>query len=112
MKDVEAYLSKLTPDQTEEYERIKGIILGIVPDAAVGMSYGMPVFKYRQKYLIGFAVFKEHLSLFPGAGPVLELQDQLTGYKLSKGTIQFTLEHKLPENLVRAIIMSSLKSIV
>lgn len=42
-------------------------------------------------------------SFFPGT-TVAEFADRLRGFKTSKGTIQFTPDHPLPEDLVRAIV--------
>ena len=64
----------------------------------------MPGFKYKGKYLLSFAAFKGHLSLFPGAEPVENLREELQPYRRSKGTIQFTVEQPLPEPLLRHII--------
>ncbi len=54
--------------------------------------------------LFGFAAFKDHMSLFPGAGVVANLHRQLEDYKTSKGTIRYTLEKPLPEKLLKQIV--------
>lgn len=64
----------------------------------------MPGFKYRGKYLVSFAAFKDHLSLFPGAEPIEALKDKLTDYETSRGTIQFTLDHPLSDDLLKEIL--------
>ena len=58
-----------------------------------------------------FNAFKDHLSLFPAAHAVEALQDQLTDFKLSKGTIQFTLEHPIPEAIIQQIVQVRLADI-
>src|SRR5215813_12529170 len=104
MTVVEDYLQKLDPPERKALERIRQIIREVAPEAQEVMTYGMPGFKYNGKYFVSFAAFKDHLSLFPGAEPVEFLKDRLKGYKLSKGTIQFTLEQPLPDSLIKEIL--------
>jgi uncharacterized protein YdhG (YjbR/CyaY superfamily) len=66
----------------------------------------MPAFKYKKRPLVYYAAFKNHLSLFPTSGPTETLKSKLTGYKVSKGTIQFTTENPLPDTLIKEIILA------
>ena len=50
------------------------------------------------------AAFKDHMSIFPGAAPVEELKQKLTEYKTSKGTIQFTMDRPIPDQLLQEIL--------
>lgn len=68
------------------------------------MSYGMPGFKLSGKYLVGFCSFKDHMSLFPTSGPIAALKADLIDYKISKGTIHFTVERPLSESLIKKIL--------
>lgn len=104
MSVVDDFLQKVPGDQRLELERIRGIVREVVPDAVEVISYGMPGFTYNGKYLVGFCHFKDHLSLFPTNEPVEVFKDRLSGFRLSKGTIQFTVEHPLPEELIREIV--------
>jgi uncharacterized protein YdhG (YjbR/CyaY superfamily) len=104
MSVIDDYLENLDPEQKAGLERIRVIAKEIVPDVEEVISYRMPVLKYKGAYLIGFAAFKDHLSLFPGAEPIEDLKRKLTGFKLSKGTIQFTPDNPIPEALVKEII--------
>lgn len=64
----------------------------------------MPAFKYKSKYLIAFAPFKDHMSMFPGSGSIETLGKKLKGFKISKGTIQFTTENPLPESIIKKLV--------
>lgn len=63
----------------------------------------MPAFKYKG-WLIGFAAFIKHCSLFPGAAVIKTFKKDLKGYRISKGTIQFPLNKPLPTPLVKRIV--------
>lgn len=104
MNIVDKYLDGIDKDQKIELERIRKIIHKTVPEAEEVISYGMPVYKYNKKYLIGFAAFKNHMSVFPGAEAVETMSKKLTKYKLSKGTIQFTLTNPLPDIILVEMI--------
>lgn len=104
MTVIDTYLKTVSEPNAAEMERIRNIVHETVPSATEVISYGMPGFKYKGRYLCGFNAFKDHLSFFPTAGPVEALKDQLKGFKISKGTIQFTLEKPLPEPLIEEIL--------
>lgn len=106
-----SYLAQVDPRERSELERLRRIVKEVVPEAEEVISYGMPGFKYKGKYLLGFAAFKDHMSIFPTSGPVDALRDKLAGFRLAKGTIQFTLDRPIPESLLTEIVLSRLKSI-
>ena len=66
MATVEEYLARLTPEQREQYERVRRIVRSVVPDAGEKISYGMPTFTYGDKYLVYFGAYQHHMSIFPG----------------------------------------------
>lgn len=104
MSVIDDYLTHLEQPQKEALERIRSIVKDMLPDAEEVISYEMPAFKYKGQPVVYFAAFKDHLSLFPTSGPTDVLKDQLKDFVLSKGTIQFTVEHQLPESVIRDII--------
>ena len=64
----------------------------------------MPTFKYNGRPLLYYAGFKDHMSIFPTPEPAEILRDKLKGYKISKGTIQFTLKNPMPDKLLLEIV--------
>ena len=89
MTVIDQYFANVDPTQRKELERIRTIVKNVAPEAEEVISYGMPGFKYKNKYLIGFNAFKDHLSLFPTSRPVEVYKDQLQDYKLSE--VQYSL---------------------
>ena len=104
MHEVEKYYSNLPLSQKKSLKKIEKIILEAVPEATTRMSYGMPCFYYNNRYLLGIAGFKDHMSLFPGAEPIAKLQSKLKKYTTKKGTIQFTNDLPLNDNLIIDVI--------
>lgn len=105
MSVIDELLAHVPQSHRIQLEHIRKLVHRECPDAEEVITYGMPGFKYRGKYLLSFANFKDHMSLFPGAEPIEVFAHELAGYKTSKGTIQFTLEHKLSDGLLVNIIL-------
>jgi len=71
----------------------------------------MPAFTYEGKPLIYFAAFKDHLSVFPTAFPIEALKNKLASYTVSKGTIKFTLDNPLSDELIEKLLESRISEI-
>lgn len=104
MTVIDEYLEKVEPKQKAELEKIRSFVKKHVPEAEEVISYGMPAFKYEGSYLIGFAAYKDHLSVFPTPEPIEILKDELEGFQMAKGTVQFTLDHLLPLEMVGRLV--------
>lgn len=111
MSVIDDYLKNVSSPHKEALQHISNIIKQTVPDASEVITYGMPGFKYNGKYLISFAVFKDHMSIFPGAAVIEDIKDQLTNFKTSKGTIQFTIEQPIPDKLIIKILKIRIEQI-
>lgn len=104
MSIVDDYLANLSNPQKQILNQVRKIVDQVVPDAQEVITYGMPGYKYKGKYLIAFAVFKNHMSIFPGAEPVEVLKSKLTKYKTSKGTVQFTVDNPLTDEIITELL--------
>lgn len=111
MSETDKYLSKVNATQRTELERVRKIVKQTVPDAEEVITYGMPGFKYKKKYLIAYAPFKNHMSIFPGSTTSESIKSKLSEFKQSKGTIQFTLEKSIPEPILIEIVKDRVKAI-
>jgi uncharacterized protein YdhG (YjbR/CyaY superfamily) len=67
------------------------------------ISYRIPAFK-DDRVLVWFAAFANHCSLFPTNAVIEQFRNELKGYSLSKGTIQFPLDKPLPTALIKRIV--------
>jgi uncharacterized protein YdhG (YjbR/CyaY superfamily) len=105
MGTVDDYFGTLDAQTRAAFERIRTLALEIVPQTDQGSSYGMAALKYKDKGVLGFAAAKHHLSVFPFSSRVVdEVRDRLPGFDLSKGTIRFTVEKPLPDDVVRDVV--------
>ena len=105
---VEQYLAAVPEPARSTLEKVRATIRSVVPEETEEViSYGMPAFKYK-KVLVWYAAFSEHCSFFPTAAGIEKFKDELQGYKLSKGTIQFPVDRPLPAALVKKMVMARL----
>jgi uncharacterized protein YdhG (YjbR/CyaY superfamily) len=111
MNDVITYIEKLEDPQKSALKNIYNCVKEYVPEAVETTSYGVATFKYKDKFLIGIASAKKHLSIYPGAGAIEANAEKLSGLKLSKGTVRFTVEHPLPNSTLKSIVMHRKKDI-
>lgn len=104
MTVIDEYLHTLSAPERTALQHIRSIVHNTVPEAVETFSYGIPTLKYKCKNLIHFSAFKNHLSLFPGGQATTAFTDRLSDYKTFKGTIQFTLDNPIPDDLLTDII--------
>ena len=98
------YLKAVPPAQRAALQKVRKTIKAAAPEAAELISYGIPAYKHHGM-LVYIAAFKNHCSLFGvGAALMKTHQKALAPYKMSKGTIQFTVDKPLPTALVRQLV--------
>ena len=102
---VEDYLAGLSEGPRAALERLRETIRVAAPEATEAIGYQMPAFKTRGRYLVYYAAFRDHYSLFPATEAVKEaLGEKLTPYLSGKGTIRFEWDERLPVSLVKKIV--------
>lgn len=112
MSDVDDYLIDVAEPSRSTLQHIRDLVKDVVPEAEEGHSYGMPALRYKKKPLLGFIAAKNHLSVFPFSPQVIDaLRDRLDGFELSKGTIRFSAEHPIPDDVLRDIVRMRVEEI-
>ncbi|WP_457948653.1 iron chaperone [Pseudarthrobacter sp. alpha12b] len=105
MGAVDQALAALDEPDRSCLQHVVRIARSLAPGATEGMSYGMPALKLDGKPLVAAVAAAKHLSIFPFSGAVVEaVADRLEGYSLSKGTIRFTADHPVPDDVVKDIV--------
>ena len=102
---VEGYLASLPADRREVLESLRATIRAAAPEATESIAYGMPAFRVHGRFLISYAAFTHHFSLFPASGAVRDaLGDEVMPFVAGKGTLRFTAAVPLPADLVTRIV--------
>lgn len=107
-ESVNAYLKAQPAAFRTALEKLRAQIKAAAPKAEETISYGMPAYKYKGM-LVYFAAFKNHCSFFPGSSAIAANQKGLEGFKLSKGTIQFTPAKPIPAAIVKRIVKERIR---
>ena len=101
---VSNYISACPEETQKRLQKIRELILSIVPDAIESISYGMPAYKQHGRPLVYFAAFKNHVGFYalPNGNTAFKLE--LKAYKTGKGSIQFPNDQAIPIELIEKII--------
>jgi uncharacterized protein YdhG (YjbR/CyaY superfamily) len=102
---IDNYIAQLPDDQARALTDLRSKVAVAAPDAVEAVSYSMPAFKLGKRVLVYYAAFKDHLSLFPASGSVMDkLGAELQSYFTGRGTLQFTPDRPLPDDVILKIV--------
>jgi uncharacterized protein YdhG (YjbR/CyaY superfamily) len=105
MSAMDDYLNGLPPAQKAALTRVRAVVEDVAPEAEEGESYGIPAFLYAGRPLVGFRAAKKHLSVFPFSPAAIEaVRDRLAGFGVSKGTIRFSPDSPLPDDVLADVV--------
>jgi uncharacterized protein YdhG (YjbR/CyaY superfamily) len=109
-KSVEAYLEALPDDQRAALEKLRTTIRSTLPDWTEHISYQMPAFKANGRFVVWYAAFGDHYSLYPASeGVQAALGGELDQYLSGKGTIRFEYGKRLPTALVKKVVKARVR---
>lgn len=107
-KNVDEYLAGVPKEARATLERLRKTIKAAAPMASEGISYQIPMYKHYGM-VVGFAAFKNHCSIFPGAAVMDAYKEELKPYDTSKGTIRFPANKPLPATLIKKLVRARIK---
>jgi uncharacterized protein YdhG (YjbR/CyaY superfamily) len=107
--DIDQYIAGFPEDVQEKLEKIRMTIKKAAPGAEETISYKMPTFNLKGKYLIYFAAYKKHIALYPAPIGKEEFKEDIAPYESGKGTLQFPLDKPIPFSLIRKIVKYRVK---
>jgi uncharacterized protein YdhG (YjbR/CyaY superfamily) len=102
---VDAYLAKLPGDQQDVLGKLRGRIRAAVPEAAETISYGMPAFTLDGHFLVSYAGWKHHCSIYPIDDAILaRYAAEVGSHKRTRGSLHFSATEPLPDALVEELV--------
>jgi uncharacterized protein YdhG (YjbR/CyaY superfamily) len=109
---MDEYLAGLPEEQRAALEHVRATVRALAPDAEEGKSYGVPAFIVAGRPLLGFSAARRHLSLFPFSPAAIDAaRDRLEGFDLAKGTIRFTTDRPVPDDVLADVVRARLREI-
>jgi len=97
------YIAQYPQDVQIIMNKLRAVIKESAPEAQERISYGMPGF-YLNGMLVWFGGHKNHIGFYPTGEGVAAFKNELAGYKMSKGAVQFQLDQPIPYELLRKIV--------
>ncbi|GLI26774.1 hypothetical protein ARHIZOSPH14_10160 [Agromyces rhizosphaerae] len=105
MGEVTVYVDSLEGPDREAVRRVFDRARALVPEAEEGRGYGMPALRYRGKPLLAVHAAKGHLGIYPFSPEAVEaVASDLEGFSLSKGTIRFSAEQPVPDEVLDRLV--------
>ena len=103
---VDEYLATVPAGRRAVLEEMRKTIRAAAPEATETIAYDMPAFRSDSgQFLVSFAAYKHHYSLFPASGAVVEaLGDALAPYLSGKSTMRFPAAQPVPASLVTRVV--------
>jgi len=108
-KDIDEYIAGFPNDVQEILEKIRMTIRKAAPDAEETISYQIPTFTLKGKYLVYFAAYKKHIGLYPAPRGIEKFKKELSVYEGGKGTVRFPLDKPIPCDLITKIVKFRIK---
>jgi uncharacterized protein YdhG (YjbR/CyaY superfamily) len=106
-RSVDEYLAGLPADQRELLQGLRERIARLVPEATQAISYGMPAFKLDGRFLLSYAGWKAHCSLYPLTDAFAASHaDEIAPFDRTKGSIHFTPQKPLPDRVLDDLILA------
>ena len=102
--NIDEYIAGFPEETQLLLEQVRATIRSAAPEASEKISYAMPTF-YLNGNLVHFAAYANHIGFYPGASGIANFQDEISGYKNSKGAVQFPIGQPLPLDLITQITL-------
>jgi uncharacterized protein YdhG (YjbR/CyaY superfamily) len=103
-ESVDAYIARHPPGVRATLRRVRSVIRKALPAAEETISYQIPCYRLHGTYVVYFAAWKEHYSVYPVTDRVVaRVGSQLRPFQVSKGTVRFPLSQPVPARLIERI---------
>lgn len=106
-KNVDEYIANSSNESKPKLKELRATIKSVIPKAEEKISWGVPWYKYNG-LLVGYAAYKNHVSLGPFWNVTLEDKDrkilEKKGYILKKKIIQIQFDQKIPSAIIKKMV--------
>ena len=101
---IDEYIAAFPADVQKILEEVRTTIKTAAPGAQEKISYGIPTFTLNGKYLIYFAGWKNHISVYPIPTGNEAFNGKIAPYIAGKGTLKFPLDQPIPYKLITQMV--------
>jgi uncharacterized protein YdhG (YjbR/CyaY superfamily) len=102
--DIDSYIAGFPEETQKLLNQVRATIRKAAPGAAEIISYAMPTFTMNGTYLVYFAGWKNHISIYPAPTGDVAFKKDFAAFKTNKGTVQFPIDKPMPLGLITKIV--------
>ena len=99
-ESVEEYIASFPAEVQEMLQEIRRGCHAAVPGSGEMISYGIPTITLDGKYVVYFAGWTHHISVYPVPEGDEAFRESIAAYRTAKGTLKFPLEKPVPYELI------------
>jgi uncharacterized protein YdhG (YjbR/CyaY superfamily) len=104
INSIDEYIDTFPEDVQTILKKVRKTIKAAAPKVGEKISYGIPTFTLNDKYLIYFAGWKHHISIYPVPVGDDAFNQEIAPYVAGKGTLKFPIEKPIPLKLITKIV--------
>jgi uncharacterized protein YdhG (YjbR/CyaY superfamily) len=100
---IDDYIASFPDDVQAVLSKVRQAIRDAVPEADEAISYQIPTFRLDGRYLVYFAGWKSHVSVYPIPETDEALEQRLAPYRSGERTLKFPLDKPIPYDLIERV---------
>jgi uncharacterized protein YdhG (YjbR/CyaY superfamily) len=108
LENIDGYIARQPEEVRRKLEVLRATIRKSAPLAKEAIKYGIPTFTLEGN-LVHFAAFKNHIGYYPAPSGIQRFKEELSAYKIAKGSVQFPINESLPLTLIGRIVKFRVK---
>ena len=109
---VDAYLAALPAEQRDLLQALRERVVALAPEAVDTISYAMPAFRLGDRFLLSYAGWKHHCSIYAIHDELLaKYEHALRDNSRTRGGLHFSTAHPLPDALVEDFVRARVATI-
>ncbi|MGN7252009.1 iron chaperone [Arthrobacter sp. SAFR-014] len=97
---VDEYIAQFPVDVREVLQEVRRRCRAAVPGSGEMISYGIPTVTLGGKYVVYFAGWAHHISVYPVPAGDDAFQAEIAPFRSAKGTLTFPLDKPIPYGLI------------
>ncbi|RAM38816.1 iron chaperone [Arthrobacter globiformis] len=98
--NVDEYIAQFPADVQDVLREVRRRCRAAVPGSGEMISYGIPTVTLGGKYVVYFAGWAQHISVYPLPSGDDAFQAEIAHFRSAKGTLKFPLGKPIPYGLI------------
>lgn len=103
-ESIDEYIASFPPEVQDKLRAVRATIRDAAPGTDETISYGIPTVTIDGRYVVYFAGWKRHISVYPVPATDKQLSRALAPYISGKGTLRFPMTEPTPLDLIAAVV--------